>query len=255
MTAPAATPGWSAYLSEFHDQRPGITEEVLSFASDDRGVTPYGWLAAALGSPASGVAVDLACGSGPVMAADPARRWVGVDSSAAELGRARGRGALVRADGKGLPLRSGSVGALSCSMALMLFQPPGPVVAEAARVLRPGGTAVWLLPGSRPLPTRDRFRYVELLVALRQTRPAYPNSAHLAGLRACVASNGFEVVSDERKAFCYPLPDPAAARRFVASFYLPGRPPARVRAATAVAERWVGTGIGVPLRRVVCRRS
>ena len=249
------TPAWSAYLGDFHDQRSGITEEVLSVATDDLGTTPYRWLAAALPSPGVGVAVDLACGSGPVMAADTGRRWVGVDRSAGELAAARGRGALVRADAQALPVRTGSVDVLACSMALMLFEPPGPVVAEVSRVLRPGGTVIWLLAGSRPLRAGDRLRYLRLLAALRQARSAYPSSAHLAGLRALMAGNALEVVSDERRAFRYPLPDPAAAGRFVTSLYLPGRPPARVRAATAVAASWVGSGIGVPLRRMVCRRT
>jgi len=254
VSAPTLATRWSSYLRDFHDQRPGITEEVLSAAPDDLGVTAYRWLIEALPAPGAGVAVDLACGSGPVMAADAGRRWVGVDRSAGELGAARGRGVLVSADCRALPLRTGSADALVCSMALMLFEPPGPVVAEVSRVLRPGGTAVWLLPGARPLRAADRVRYLRLLAALRRTRPAYPNTAHLTGLRALMAANALDVVADERRAFRYPLPDFASAARFVASFYLPGLPPARFRAAGAVATSWVGSGIGVPLRRVVCRR-
>jgi SAM-dependent methyltransferase len=242
------------YLGDFHDRRAGITEEVLSVATDERGATPYRWLTAALPAPGAGMAVDLACGSGPVMAADPGRGWVGVDRSAGELAAARGRGVLVRADGRALPLRTGSLDVVACSMALMLFEPPAPVAAEVSRVLCPGGTAVWLLPGSRPLRASDRFRYLRLLAALRRARPAYPNTTHLAGLRVLMAGNALEVVADERRAFRYPLPDPAAAGRLVASLYLPGASPARLRAAEGVAAGWVGTSIGVPLRRVVCRR-
>ena len=259
MTSPtssAANP-WTSYLDRFHEHRPGITEDVLSEACDVDGTNPYTWLLAVVPCNPGVVALDLACGSGPLQIADSHLRWVGVDRSPGELARAGSATPrmLVRGDGQRQPFRDATFDLVACSMALMLFNPVDAVVAEIHRVLRDDGTLVLLLPGSLPLSTRDRVRYVRLLAALRELRPAYPNSVHLGRLHARLERAGFAVVSDERRCFRYPLRDEQHAQRFVESIYAPGHPPSHIEAAVRAATSWVGSSIGIPLRRVVCRKQ
>lgn len=188
MTSPptdAANP-WTSYLDRFHEHRPGITEDVLSEACDVDGTNPYAWLLAVVPCDPGVMALDLACGSGPLQTTAPRLRWVGVDRSPGELARAAKvlPRVLVRGDGQRQPFRDTTFDLVACSMALMLFDPVDAVLAEIHRVLRDDGTLVLLLLGSLPLSTRDRVRYVRLLASLREMRPAYPNSVHLGRLHA-----------------------------------------------------------------------
>jgi hypothetical protein len=64
---------------------------------------------------------------------------------------------------------------------------------------------------------------------------------------------GLRVVDDRRLRFALPLGGADDARRFVRSLYLPTVSAGRHEAAGEVAVRWVGTAIGVPLRRVTLR--
>jgi len=256
MTSPptgAANP-WTSYLDRFHEHHPGITEDVLSEACDVDGMNPYAWLLAVAPRNPGVVALDLACGSGPLQIADSHLRWVGVDRSPGELARAAKvlPRVLLRGDGQRQPFRDATFDLVACSMALMLFDPVDAVLAEIYRVLRDDGTLILLLPGSLPLSTRDRARYVRLLAALREVRPAYPNSVHLGRLHARLALAGLAVVSDERRCFRYPIRDEQHAQRFVKSLYVPGLSPERIEGAVRAARSWVGSTIGIPLRRVEC---
>ena len=69
-----------------------------------------------------------------------------------------------------------------------------------------------------------------------------PSTAPLDG-------SGLRVVTDERRRFRLRIDDEATADLFVRSLYVPGAHPRRVARATAV--RWVGSELGLPLRRVV----
>lgn len=90
---------------------------------------------------------DLGCGTGQVAAslAPFVRRVVAVDGSAPMLTAARRRLApfrnveIQRGDLESLPLEDGSLDAAVLSLALHVAPEPGRVLAEAARVLRPGG--------------------------------------------------------------------------------------------------------------------
>lgn len=90
--------------------------------------------------------LDVACGTGLVGAqlSRPGRRVWGADLSPGMLRTAAGRlgGAVVRADGRRLPFADGSLDAVVAIWLLHLLDDAAPVVAEAARVLRPGGVFV-----------------------------------------------------------------------------------------------------------------
>jgi ArsR family transcriptional regulator len=93
---------------------------------------------------------DLGCGSGKTTAAlaPYVQRVIGVDQSAAMLKAARKRTngianvELKRGSLESLPLRDGSLDGVLLLLALTYVADPLPVISEAARVLRPGGSAV-----------------------------------------------------------------------------------------------------------------
>jgi demethylmenaquinone methyltransferase/2-methoxy-6-polyprenyl-1,4-benzoquinol methylase len=121
-----------------------LTNRVISLGLDVR------WrrrTVKSLGLPAGSVVLDLACGTGDLC--DELRRHrfapVGVDRSAGMLraARARSESALptpfVRGDGLALSFRTGALDGVVCGFALRNFAALAPVLAECARVLRPGG--------------------------------------------------------------------------------------------------------------------
>ncbi|MEP6624090.1 MAG: class I SAM-dependent methyltransferase, partial [Acidimicrobiia bacterium] len=184
---------WAGYLDQFHDTRAGVTESVLA-ACADGGTDPYSWLAAVV--PEASACLDLACGSAPM---EPliAASWIGVDLAASELALARtrrGGASLIRADAAELPLRTGSCGSAVCVMALMAIPELESALAELTRVVRPGSSLAFLLPAVRPLPTRDRLRYLRLLAALRRTSLTYPRPDVLDRPARFLTRAGFIVV-------------------------------------------------------------
>ncbi len=98
-----------------------------------------------LGVGADDTVLDLACGTGDfaVMARERGARVIGLDFAGAMLAAARERCpndvALVRGDALRLPLAGGSVSVAVSGFALRNFVAIPPVLAELARVLRPGG--------------------------------------------------------------------------------------------------------------------
>ncbi|MHA6625827.1 class I SAM-dependent methyltransferase [Pseudonocardia sichuanensis] len=95
----------------------------------------------------AGVALDAACGTGRWSAALAARghRVIGVDSSPEMLARARAEvpGSEFRlGELTGLPLDDDAVDLVVCALALSHVPDLRPVLAEFARVLRPGGHLV-----------------------------------------------------------------------------------------------------------------
>jgi SAM-dependent methyltransferase len=111
------------------------------FAADEPVVAEY------LSGREAGVALDAACGTGRFaeFLARCGHRVIGVDSSPDMLAYARRRvpdgefrlGALDR-----LPLPADSVDVITCALALVHVPHLEPVLAEFARVLRPGGDLV-----------------------------------------------------------------------------------------------------------------
>ncbi len=251
MTDPEG--GWADYLRRFHEQHPGITEDVLAHATD-QGATPYDWVVEAAGA---GPVLDLACGSGPLAPALAGRGWVGVDLSQSELANVRQHGCdrVARADAAALPLANGSVGTVVCSMALMLMQPVDAALAEVARVLRPGGTFVALVPSTRPRTASDTAHYARLLAVLRRRGLAYPNDRPLTDAVGLVGSHGLRLVGDVRRRFACRITSAAVGVMCVRSLYLPDIDPDRLAAGEHLARSWVGKELGLPLRRLVAVRE
>ncbi|HJY02652.1 MAG TPA: class I SAM-dependent methyltransferase [Streptosporangiaceae bacterium] len=111
------------------------------FATDEPVVAEY------LASREPGVALDAACGTGRFaeFLARRGHRVIGVDSSPDMLAHARQRvpGAEFRvAELDRLPLPEDSVDVIVCALALEHVPRLDPVLAEFARVLRPGGDLV-----------------------------------------------------------------------------------------------------------------
>ncbi|MEU8760562.1 class I SAM-dependent methyltransferase [Streptomyces sp. NPDC048659] len=131
-------------------------ETVLDYEAEaarydeTRGGVPRAAAAAAgvlrLLPPGTRTLVDVACGTGLVTArlARPGLAVYGADAAHAMLRTAAGRlpGRAVRADARALPLPDGSVDAVSAVWLLHLVPFADEIVAEAARVLRPGGVFV-----------------------------------------------------------------------------------------------------------------
>jgi hypothetical protein len=92
---------------------------------------------------------------------------------------------------------------------------------------------------------------MRLLAALRLRRLPFPQRGVPSDPRRLLTRAGLAVESDERSRFVYPLVETDDADRWVRSLYLPGVAPRRLRAAHRVTRRWVGSSIGIPLRRVV----
>ncbi len=127
---------------------------------------------------AGDVLLDLGCGHGLTMATAAirvaARVLVGLDVEAPSLAAAASwldelgaRHLLVRSDlDAPLPVADESVTHVVCHDVLERLAEPGALLAEAARVLRPGGTAVWshvdyesvVVGGADPALTRSVLR-------------------------------------------------------------------------------------------------
>lgn len=101
--------------------------------------------------------VDLGCGTGLMSTGFIARGIdvIGVDNSDAMLGRALARGRIsraVRAEAQSTGLGAGVADAVVVGNVLHLHPHPAAVIAEAQRLLAPGGVivATWPVPGLSP---------------------------------------------------------------------------------------------------------
>ncbi len=247
---------WRSYLAEFHTERAGVIEAVLSRAlAGDH--SPYRWLARAVSASAR-VVVDLACGSGPVSRelARPGRTVVGLDRSSAELGLAQDRspGPWVQADGLRLPFRDGSVDVVTSTLGLVVTQPLSAVLAEVARVLRPGGVLAAIAPALRPLGARD-IRTLTAINARLQTVPQFPGPVELAGFARALAVVGMRAMEDARERYRFGVRTREDAELMMSALYLPGIRPGRVERAVDYLnerlERQPVVEVAIPMRRIV----
>ena len=244
------TAAWDDYVTGFHSRHPGITEDVLSRAVDRSGTHPYEWLAAPVW--ARGPVGDLACGSGPM--APLVYGWTGFDRSLDELGRgARAGRTGVAADAGRLPLPDAVLGSAVMAMALMVLTDPLAALSELRRTLRPEAPLAVLVPAYRPLTTVDLVRYGLLLAVLGRSALPFPRPDVIRRPTRVLRTAGFEVIGDARCRFAVHLADQRDADRFVDSLYLPDISPRRVEAARSLVRSWVGSDIGLPLRRITGR--
>jgi demethylmenaquinone methyltransferase/2-methoxy-6-polyprenyl-1,4-benzoquinol methylase len=161
-----------------------------------------------LGLPSGSVVLDLACGTGDLCRELTAAGLVpiGADRSAGMLQAASGlvSAPLLRGDALALGLRTGSLDGVVCGFALRNFASVPPMLAECARVLRPGGALAMLevdTPASPVMRLGHRVWFgkaVPFLGGLLSDRDAYrylPRSvAYLPGhdeLAAMLRDAGF----------------------------------------------------------------
>jgi SAM-dependent methyltransferase len=118
-------------------------------ADHSRQVLADDYAARLLGATAPGASpprvLDLGCGAGDSVdlfrSVDPNVAWVGADieDSAEVAARTRGDAEFVTFDGRRLPFDDGAFDLVYCKQVLEHVEHPRELVAEAARVLRPGG--------------------------------------------------------------------------------------------------------------------
>jgi ubiquinone/menaquinone biosynthesis C-methylase UbiE len=247
---------WRGYIAEFHRDRAGVVEAVLS-RSMGGDHSPYRWLARAVSADAR-LVLDLACGSGPMSRelAQPGRIVVGVDLSAEELTLAaqRGPGPWVRADGLMLPIATGSMDAVTSSIGLAVVTPLYDVVAECARVLRPGGVLAAIAPALRPLGPRD-LRVLTRINARLRTKPQFPGPLELIGFTKIAESHGLRRVEDARERYHFTVSSRADAELMMRALYLPTTRWSRVESAIELLEERLSRrgpfDVAIPMRRVV----
>jgi glycosyltransferase involved in cell wall biosynthesis/SAM-dependent methyltransferase len=173
--------------------------------------------------------LDVGCGGGYFMAAARGAGWrpIGTDLSHAACSAARGEAAAptVGADAGALPFRAAALDAVALVNVLDHTTRPGAVVAEAARVLRPGGLLVMRVPnGAFHRPWAQALGSLGPLVRWRGW-DTYP-ILHLfafgpLALRRLVERAGFQVLATRSSRLASPAADPArtgpaaAARRLL----------------------------------------
>ncbi|SDS33650.1 class I SAM-dependent methyltransferase [Microlunatus soli] len=247
---------WSDYLADFHAKRPGAVETVLSqsLAGDH---TPYRWLARAVSGPARTV-LDLACGSGAMSRelAAPDRTVIGIDNSAAELKLAaeRGPGPWLRGDIRALPLADGSVDAVTASLGLVVVPERDQVLAEVARVLKPGGVLAAIAPALRGIAPRD-LRVLTRVTTRLRTKPQFAGPLEFTGFSKALEARGLRKVEDGRQRYGFWITSRADAETVMSAIYLPDTRWSRVEAAIEHLEDRVASRgpfeMAIPIRRLV----
>lgn len=164
------------FLRRFHAMHAGVTAAAFARTGS------YARLAASLGRAGDRI-LDLACGN-----ANLGDRTIGLDLSLDEL--RLGAGARVLGNARALPFAAASFDAVTCHLAFMLFDDLDAVVAELARVLRPGGTFAALLGGGPPADTQDAFHDFLALAGARLAPVALgdPRARSERGWRALFAA-------------------------------------------------------------------
>lgn len=163
--------------------------------------------------------LDVGCGEGELAAHLPPGAWVGVDASPTMAERSPEGARLARAEA--LPYSAGSFGCVALLYVLYHLESPAAALAEARRVLRPGGLVAAAAPSRHDSP--------ELAFALPRRQLTF--DAELAP--GIVAEHFADVEVDAWDRPLLTLPDHNAVRD-----YLIGKgtdPLAAAKAARAVA--------------------
>jgi SAM-dependent methyltransferase len=155
----------------------------------------YRVIAAALHLTPEDDLLDVACGWGEFLAshASEARRVAGIDVSEEKVALARerladriaaGTAEVVRGDAAALPWKEGTFSAVTCMDAFPFFKAPERVLAEALRVLRPGGRMLMQI-GMNWRNGRPKH----------MLHPSSPAAGDEAAVRRMVEAAGFREVS------------------------------------------------------------
>ena len=116
--------------------------------------------------------VDLGCGAGPSVdafrAVDPGVDWLGVDIEDSPEVRERRRddARFATFDGIVLPVADASIDLVFCKQVLEHVHDPGPLIADAARALRPGGVLLGSTSQLEPFHSLSTFGYTAHGLAL-----------------------------------------------------------------------------------------
>jgi SAM-dependent methyltransferase len=94
--------------------------------------------------------LDVGCGEGELARHLPEGAWVGLDSSPTMLTRAPGP--VIEGEATALPYPDGSFGSVALLYVLYHLPEPGLALAEAHRVLRPGGLVAAAAPSRYDSP-------------------------------------------------------------------------------------------------------
>jgi trans-aconitate methyltransferase len=137
------------------------------------------------------VIADIGCGRGTttclLAGRLPQARIIAIDLSAALLTTARNRlpaaarAGAARADFHRLPLRDGACGLAVAAFCLYHSRSPGEVIAEIARCLAPGATAIIAVK------SENSYQELDLLMATLATSPKYELPATLTSDAAMLA--------------------------------------------------------------------
>lgn len=204
--------GYSQWAPVYDGPNPAIAREEPIVREMLEGIAP-------------GDALDAACGTGrhAALLASLGHRVIGVDATEAMLRVAREKApsaALCRGVLDALPVPDASVDVVTCALALEHVRDLGPVFAEFARVLRPGGRAIVsdmhpvtkMTGGVAAFPAQDGSRGVRYVTGHVHQMSDYTRAFLSAGFRleACV-----EPVVDEATLAMFPssVPYPEATRQ------------------------------------------
>lgn len=240
-------------LPWFGARTPGAVEDVLR-RSRGGDHTPYDWLARAVSASARTV-LDLACGAGAMIErlAEPERTVIGLDRSETQLREAarRGRGPLVQGHASYLPFADDSFDAVVTSLGIAVVADRPRFLAEAARVLRPGGVFAALTPSLRPANVDD-LRIVSRLARHLRVSPQVPGITEFKA-KTALAEVGLVKTEDSRAKYYYEVADVTDARRLVEGLRMPADPDRIGPAIAFMAERATGGVVRVPLpmRRII----
>jgi SAM-dependent methyltransferase len=270
------------HLQAVHEANAGFTEACASRCKDERGRSSYAWLAESIDPACHCDVLDLACGSGPLLALAHARhgdriRLTGVDMSEDELALARAR--VAGADlalhcglAQSMPfIRDASQDLVLCHWALTLMDPVAPVLQEVDRVLRPGGTFCAIVDGE--MDSAPGYRAVHDLIYgwVQRSFPHYGRfdlgDARVRDTRALI-DLARRVFPDDAEvtvepSVLYLTDEPAALAREAAGFFYAAfvLPPTQQRGMLAeLAELFQSMREGVasfmmPINRLVITRG
>jgi ubiquinone/menaquinone biosynthesis C-methylase UbiE len=164
-------PGFDGVAARYDDLRGGLTRGRQAAEALLPHLAP-GWV------------LDVGAGTGVVAVAlaERGHRVLGLDMSARMLEQAAARlpGLLVRADAVALPVASDSLANVVFVSVLQLVADMNAAIAEAARVLRPGGRLV-AIHGEPVADPDELVDVLALLAPLRPERPDTPEALDQAG--------------------------------------------------------------------------